>query len=68
MLIVSHPWLRILFVEEADILIVQIHIYKTANFSLFCVEMLAQFGECSRQAAERLSTLRHYIRCSPVSR
>jgi len=33
MLIVSILGSRILFVEEADILVVQIHIYKTADFS-----------------------------------
>src|ERR1700687_868921 len=46
---------RILFVEEAYVLIVQIHIHKAANFSLFGVEVLAEFGEGPRQAAQRLA-------------
>jgi len=46
---------RILFVEEAYILIIQINIHKTADSSLIGVEMLAQLGKAACQTAERLT-------------
>src|SRR5581483_736150 len=41
-----------LFVEEANVFIVQINVHKTANFAVVGIQMLAEFAEICGQAAQ----------------